>query len=86
MIHAIPDPSSGPVVHAQRLGRDGYVAPLCGSMEEPRTITNSSALVTCICCLMIEAKEGIMRASRLPLATHEKVLANVKQLAQEPIR
>lgn len=86
MIHAIPDPSSGPVVHAQTLGRDGYVVPLCGSKEEPRTITNSSALVTCVCCLMIEAKAGIERSSRLPLATHEKVLANVKQLTHEPIR
>lgn len=86
MIHAIPDPSTGPVVHARSLGRDGYVVPLCGSKEEPKTITNSSALVTCMCCMVIEAKEGIRRASSLPLATHEKVLANVKQLAQEPIR
>lgn len=85
MIHAIPDPSSGPVVHAQKLGRDGYVVPLCDSKTEPKTITNSSALVTCMCCLMIQAKARIFDALE-PKVTHEQVAANLRKLAQEPIR
>lgn len=51
-------------VHAQTLGRDGHVLPLCGTREFPRTITNSSALVTCMTCLRLcLAKEPTMSVS-----------------------
>lgn len=81
MIHAIPAALNGPVVHAQKLGRDGYVVPLCDSKEEPKTITNAPALVTCMCCLMLQAKDQIF-ATIVPKMTHEQAVENLKQLAQ----
>lgn len=60
MIHAIPAALNGPVVHAQKMGRDGYVVPLCDA--KAKTITNSPALVTCMACLTFLEKARLFAA------------------------